>query len=283
MAPYFAFVAFLIFQPSVANCAGANVADDTQCLLQTDANVKRRRGARESVGEAVEEVGEAAYDTDSMPSLDMEEVEQKLLAQGKMPQETVVNSLIAVNEEERSDLETKPAPAKAKKSFIPRPNVGKGPDLVTFGMLAKTFYGLNVKKSRFTIDLVLTLMWEDKRTVSLIPKGAANITLSEEEANKKIWLPEIAVTNRDVHKYQVISTAVELHRDGHVVKVQRVEVRVKDNYQLAEYPFDSQDLPVQIASSVYMDNAVKLVPSTDDTYSGFTKSLLVGTGFNLKD
>jgi hypothetical protein len=151
-------------------------------------------------------------------------------------------------------------------------------------MMAKTFYGVNVKGNDFTIDMVLTLIWNDKRNIKLIPAGAENITLSQEEANKQVWLPEIAVTNRYVKKFQIISTAVELHRDGRTVKVQRVEVRVMDMYNLAQYPFDSQDLKVKIASSQYMLNAVVLKASNDKAYSGISHadSFLSGTGFDLK-
>jgi len=57
-----------------------------------------------------------------------------------------------------------------------------------------------------------------------------------------------------------------------------------DMYNLAQYPFDSQDLKVKIASSQYMLNAVVLKPSNDKAYSGISHadSFLSGTGFDLK-
>lgn len=261
MSPSFAFVAILAFQPALAikACDATEYADDAQCLLQTDTTVKKRRAA-------ARELLDEDYDQYSMKSVDMSEQ----------------NSVLDVDEQQLSKPSKKSA--KSASSFLPRPNVGKGPDVITFGMMAKNFYGVNVKENDFTIDMVLTLMWEDKRTTKLIPKGAKNITLSQEEAGNKVWLPEIVVTNRDVDKYQIISTAVMLHEDGHVVKVQRLEVRVKDMYQLKQYPFDSQDLEVKIASSQYMSNAVKLQQSNDESYSGISDApiFMKGTGFALK-
>jgi len=181
----------------------------------------------------------------------------------------------------------KPVAAKRhsteNKAVIDRPNIGKGPTMVTFGMMGKTFYGVDVMHNQFTIDLVLTLSWHDPRTVKLIPKGASTIQLSQEEASNEVWLPEIVVTDQSVHNsVQIVSTAVELHEDGTVVKVQRQEVMVEDKYNLKEYPFDSQPLRVKLASSQYMTPELQLVPSSDEAWSGMPAKLFDGSGWDLK-
>jgi hypothetical protein len=169
-----------------------------------------------------------------------------------------------------------------KEAVMDRPNIGSGPTMVTFGMMGKTFYGVDVMHNQFTIDMVLTLSWHDPRTVHLIPDGADTIQLSQEEASKSVWLPEIVVTDQSVHNsVQIVSTAVELHTDGTVVKVQRQEVMVEDKYNLKEYPFDSQPLRVKIASSQYMTPELQLVPSSDKDWSGVPAPLFDGSGWDL--
>ena len=84
----------------------------------------------------------------------------------------------------------------------------KTTDVITFGLFAKTFYGVSEKDNNFVIDVVMTLKWMDKRVAALIPKGLEELTLSKKESEMKIWLPMMAITNRDIKKYDLISTAV---------------------------------------------------------------------------
>jgi hypothetical protein len=90
------------------------------------------------------------------------------------------------------------------------------------------------------------------------------------------------VTNIKVKKLDVISTAVTLLKSGEVLKVQRVTVIVMDMYQLKEFPFDMQDLAVDIASTQYMTNAVQLVPNENPSWTGVSSTFFDGSGFALK-
>jgi len=174
--------------------------------------------------------------------------------------------------------------AKAKATGPPflRPSAAlKKAEEITFGLFAKSFYGVSEKDNNFVIDVVMTLKWKDPRVVALIPKGMDDLTLSKRESEMKLWLPMMAVTNRDIKKYDLISTAVMINRKGEVFKVERSQAIIKNKYILNDYPYDTQKLIVKIASTKYMIDEVMLVPAKEGV--GVAPGLLKGYSYKLVD
>jgi len=163
--------------------------------------------------------------------------------------------------------------------FIRPGAANKTADVITFGLFAKTFYGVSERDNNFVIDVVMTLKWMDKRVAALIPKGLEDLTLSKKESEMKIWLPMMAVTNRDIKKYDLISTAVMINKKGEVFKVERSQAIVKNKYVLNDYPYDTQQLVVKIASAKYMIDEVILKPATEGV--GVADGLLKGFSYKL--
>jgi len=165
-----------------------------------------------------------------------------------------------------------------------RPGALKGvPDVVSFGIFAKGFYGANLKNNKYTVDSVLALKWKDPRVVDLIPAGLEHLTMPARMALKKMWMPEVVITNRDINKYDLISSSVRIDRKGDVFKVERATAVINQVYKLAEYPFDTQKLLIKVASSKYMLNEVVLEPHQEDANSGAKDTLMKGTTYELKD
>jgi hypothetical protein len=163
-----------------------------------------------------------------------------------------------------------------------RPNAAANrPDYVHFGLFAKTFYGVNLKENNFNVDVVMTLKWIDHRVISLIPTGSDEMTLSKKESEQQIWLPGMVITNRDIKRHDLISTAVMINRKGEVFKVERVMVTVKNVYKLKDYPYDTQKLVVKIASSKYMLDEVVLKPAKAGV--GVAPDLLKGYNYDFVD
>jgi len=162
-----------------------------------------------------------------------------------------------------------------------RPNAGKGPETIFFGLFGKSFYGVGLKDNNFVIDIVMTLKWIDKRVIALIPDGLDDLTLSKKESEMKIWLPGMAVTNRAIKAYDLVSTSVLINRKGEVFKVERSTVKVKNQYVLNDYPYDTQKLVVKIASSKYMIDEVVLKPAKEG--NGCAKDLMHGYSYNFVD
>jgi hypothetical protein len=165
-----------------------------------------------------------------------------------------------------------------------RPGAGAGvPDVVEFGMFGKSFYGANLRHNKFTLDFVMKLKWHDPRVVGLVPPGLTEIAMSGKAAALKVWMPEVAVTNRDIKKFDIIATTVIIATDGTVTKVERTTVVCNNIYQLKLYPFDTQTFSVKIASSKYMADEVVLKPEEGSKVSGVRDGLMKGFPYDLED
>lgn len=197
------------------------------------------------------------------------------------PRRNSISSLFSIASSQKQSARLSVNATNGVPAKMTRPDHGKGATEVTFGMQPKAFYGMNMKKNLFTIDVVLALKWTDKRTISKIPKGAKNVTLSQGEAESSIWMPQISITDRQVHKLDVISTAVVLQKTGEVLKIQRVVSTVLDDYQDKEFPFDEQSVVVKIASTQYMLDELVLTPDNSPEWSGVQASVVDGSGFEL--
>jgi len=179
----------------------------------------------------------------------------------------------------RVQVDTDTAKGRAINPVSVRPNAGKAPEKIEFGLFAKNFYGIGLSNNNFVIDVVMTLKWTDKRVAALIPEGMEEMTLSKTGSEKGIWLPQVAITNRDIKRYDLISTAVSINRKGEVVKVERATSVVKNKYKLDHYPYDEQDLVVKIGSTKYMIDEVVLEPSKEGI--GAAKNLLKGSSYDF--
>lgn len=159
----------------------------------------------------------------------------------------------------------------APSAVLVRPHAGKGVDVVHFGMRAMNYFGSSLKKFTFNVDMVMTLKWKDPRVVSLVPKGLDKLSMSREQAEKAIWMPGIVVSNRDIEKYEIISSSVTIFRSGDVQRVERANTRVMKKFALKQYPFDSQNLTINICSSKYMLDEVVL--KEDEGSSGVYENI----------
>jgi len=161
----------------------------------------------------------------------------------------------------------------AANPILVRPNAGKGPEKVLFGLRAKNFYGSNLKRFRFSLDLVMTIRWTDPRVVALLPEGVDKFSMAWKDAEKKMWMPGIVVSNRDIEQYEIVSASVTIYRSGEVRRVERANARVMKKFELQDYPFDTQDLAVNVASSKYMLDEVVLSPDPDTKSSGVDEDI----------
>lgn len=143
---------------------------------------------------------------------------------------------------------------------LPRPNIGRGPVFINFRPYMKNFYDVDIATNRFTADLVLTFQWADEAAVeALIPPGVKQLTIPLARARELLWLPDVVVSNR-AGTQQLISSSVMVTSEGKVTKVDRVVATVLVAFVRDTYPFDSQELYVNVASSAYMAHDLKMVP-----------------------
>lgn len=144
-----------------------------------------------------------------------------------------------------------------------RPGAGKGADTIKYGLMVLNFYGTDMKKKTFAVDMAMTLRWNDTRAIDLVPEGLDKVSMAWSQALELVWMPGIVVTNRDIEKYEIVSASVTIFRSGEVLRVERANARIMKKFELSEYPFDTQNLQIKIASSKYMLNEVVLEPDTN--------------------
>lgn len=169
-------------------------------------------------------------------------------------------SLIELNHTDNGMILTDPV--------LVRPNAGKGVDTVAFGLMIMNFFGDDLKRHTFSVDMLMSARWNDPRVIGLIPEGQDQLSIAWRQAVKLLWMPGIVVTNRDIEKYEIVSASVTVFRSGEVLRVERAQARIMMKFKLQDFPFDSQQLAVKIASSKYMLDEVVLVPEKDENVSG---------------
>lgn len=141
-----------------------------------------------------------------------------------------------------------------------RPNEGGSPDVVEFDIFIKHLIGIDFKHEDFTVDAIVMMSWKDERAAKLVPPGLKWVEFPQKDVESKLWLPRLDITNEDFDGISVISTQIKVHEDGTVEKVQRLIARLLNLYDPRLFPFDSQDLRLELASTRYMDDALILRP-----------------------
>jgi len=141
-----------------------------------------------------------------------------------------------------------------------RPNAGKGSEKIKYGLTVMNFYGAELKRHTFHVDMVMSLRWNDTRVIGLIPAGHEKMSMAWSQALDLVWMPGIVVTNRDIEMYEIVSASVTIFRTGEVLRVERAQAKCLNKFELSAYPFDTQHLKIKISSSKYMANEVALVP-----------------------
>jgi len=169
-------------------------------------------------------------------------------------------------------------------TVIPRPQAGTpNADTVWFGLYGKTFYGVDLKAQEYTIDSVLTMTWMDPRTISMVPIGLEDFTLSDAESIGNVWTPGVEITNGAGQRFDRISSSVTIAKDGKVTQVERVLAVIKNRFILNDFPFDKQTLRLNVASMQYMLNEVALTPIGGTTFSGLHKGFFDGEDYIESD
>jgi hypothetical protein len=158
-----------------------------------------------------------------------------------------------------------------------RPNMNKGPEVVRFGIFFTELYDVAMQASSYTADITLNFQWNDPRAIG-VGQQMEHLELSQEDASKLIWMPDMAIVNHDIKGTEIISTEVLIYPDGNVSKTQRLLAKLKNPFDIDTYPFDDQTLKVIISSTKYFTDDLRLEAMTCNVSS----EAFVHTGFSLK-
>jgi len=169
----------------------------------------------------------------------------------------------------------------AKTHMFQRPGYGGPSDTVKFGLFCKSLVSMDMKTSTFVADLVLTSIWSDNPAASVVPHNHSHITLPTAEAQQRMWLPDVVITNQGIYGSNLISSAISISIIGEVQQTDRLLATVIHKLDVIQFPYDIQNLSVWAASSFVMTDELKLIPSEDLQLRGSSPGAFQLSGFSL--
>ncbi|MCF8141576.1 MAG: hypothetical protein K9J75_10810 [Cyanobium usitatum Tobar12.5m-G36] len=129
-------------------------------------------------------------------------------------------------------------------------------------MVVHKISNLNESDSSFSALLDLALRWKDPSLAfDPVKEGTDRKKFNGADATRflsKIWTPGVQVENMagspEHHKDGIL-----VYPDGTIKYNQRILATFRHNYDLSNFPFDRQNLPITLASEVYDTNKVIFV------------------------
>jgi hypothetical protein len=116
----------------------------------------------------------------------------------------------------------------------------------------------------FSVEMFMDLKWKDPRVEFIPTEDGAEYDVyvehAAEEMLDKIWWPDIEIENE---KGKRNTEALELivYADGTIEYIERFNVTVEANFDLMKFPFDEQDLELDVESFEWPENDVVFVPN----------------------
>jgi len=177
--------------------------------------------------------------------------------------------------------ETQSTTAATPLTKLLRPSFGGKPEVIEFAIYVKNFFGMQFRQNMFSLDVVLTLRWIDPRISKLLPVGANRTTLSPTEAKGKMWLPDIIVVNRAIDGETEISAAIDICRDGKVMKTQRIKLSAQQHFDVVAFPFDVQTPTIVLSSRTLMTQDLVMKAMDEKNLSGVRPGLFNNHEFHF--
>jgi hypothetical protein len=131
---------------------------------------------------------------------------------------------------------------------VERPHAGGQPEEITvlFGLL--DIDEIDDKAQRFSVDAYFESRWNDPRLA--VDADAGSDVRLRSFSLEDIWTPRLTIVN-DRGLSLMLPLVAEVDNDGTVIMRQRVSGRVAVDLSLQDFPFDSQQLLLDIVSYQY--------------------------------
>ena len=144
---------------------------------------------------------------------------------------------------------TSKQPSAPPPMTVPR---GKGlPVVVRTGVYFVDIHGMEESKAQYTATFDVRLRWGDPRLAydaAQTPRGYYEWRGAEAEAKlATIWAPDVGIVNI-VDKPTFVSKSLRLTPDGEVELMQRMTAKLTTTFEIEDFPFDRQNLPVVLVS-----------------------------------
>lgn len=141
-----------------------------------------------------------------------------------------------------------------------RPNAGGAPEEITllFGLL--DIDDIDDKEQRFSVDAYFEIRWRDRRLAveATGQSGDGMRTFALDE----IWTPGLTIIN-DRGLSLMLPEVVNVDNDGNVIMRQRLSGLLAVDLKLADFPFDTQRLTIDIVSYRHPPSELKFSGDTE--------------------
>ncbi len=138
------------------------------------------------------------------------------------------------------------AEASAEAEIGSRPNAGGPAEVVTVRLGLIDIVEVDDRRQQFSIDAYVEVSWTDPRLVSSSPNRTEIRSLSAAD----IWTPRLLVLN-DRGLDALLPDVVTVDHSGNVTLRQRLAGSLAADLELQDFPFDTQDLRIDIVSYLY--------------------------------
>lgn len=154
-----------------------------------------------------------------------------------------------------------PAQGQAQSQAITlgeRPSVDGGPTIVQLGIFIFDVDEIDDVNQRFSVDLFVTARWKDPRLALPEPErqGQQRFMMLDD-----VWTPRVLVLN-DRGLTSQLRQGVTVDDLGNVTYQNRLSGELAANLEFQEFPFDVQQLPVDIVSYAYTSEELQFSPGS---------------------
>ncbi len=140
-----------------------------------------------------------------------------------------------------------------------RTNAGGNAEVVKVDLGLLDVVGISDREQGFTVDAFVWIQWHDPR----LAVRADDPSEVRQVSAANIWTPRLAVLN-DRGLDMLLPDVASVDRDGNVVLRQRLVGPLAADLDLHEFPFDSQELRIDIVS--YQYSPAELVYSAESEF-----------------
>jgi hypothetical protein len=158
-----------------------------------------------------------------------------------------------------------------------RPNVGGPAEVITVSLGLIDIVEVDDRQQQFSVDTFVQIHWQDPRLADASMEEGTFRTLSSSE----LWLPRLLILNNRGLDF-LLPEVASVDRLGNVILRQRLAGPLAADLELHDFPFDTQDLHIDVVSYQYGPD--ELVFSTDSKIIAPTdKFRSKGWGFEALD
>jgi hypothetical protein len=136
------------------------------------------------------------------------------------------------------------------------PTGGRTPVEVSVGLYITNLVAIDETRESFEVGGYLTARWLDARLA--LPQSQTDAPVARNFRVEEIWTPAVEAANSISHKTNQYFLSAD--RNGVVTYIERFEAVLSSNYDLRKFPFDTQQLQIEIQPFLSAASEIRFAP-----------------------